>query len=166
MSRGPDGRYGYQDATAVRLPVPVTCHGCGDKLTGRFHRRAERGEHWMETWNYCDACVPKRRFEAIEALVCEWCRRAWTINRHYYRACYCTTLCGQRSWRERTRLSIDPSVRCATCRHLFTPARDDARYCSPACRQRAYRQRQAEQAAKREYEDALMADYNERLGWS
>jgi hypothetical protein len=35
----------------------------------------------------------------------------------------------------------DVTAKCVTCKEPFTPARSDARYCSPACRQRAYRDR-------------------------
>jgi hypothetical protein len=44
------------------------------------------------------------------------------------------------------------SVKCLVCERRFTPARRDARYCSPACRQRAHRGRSQQDDLHREIE--------------
>lgn len=54
---------------------------------------------------------------------------------------YCLKCAGER--RREARRVVHAERACAKCSRTFAPARNDARYCSPACRQRAYRNRTA-----------------------
>jgi hypothetical protein len=163
VSRGPDGRYGYQDPAKWRDPVPVTCYGCRAAITGGFHRRHKLGPFGRFAADLCDGCVPKRSFENVTACVCEWCGRTFTIVYAGHAARCCTPICGRRARRQWRQDLPSPLTLCATCHEPFTPKRADACYCSGACRQKSYRNRAAGRAAGREHAARMISEHNDRL---
>lgn len=55
---------------------------------------------------------------------------------------WCSHECGERARAGRRDRTRDRHARpCDHCGDVFTPPRDDGRYCKPACRQKAYRAR-------------------------
>jgi hypothetical protein len=90
-------------------------------------------QQWVARWHaerahlHCDGCGS--------------CTPRWSRKRHLQRRILCSA-CYQRRYRALRRLGS--IAVCSGCSSTFTPARSDARYCSPACRQRAYRERQTQ----------------------
>ena len=72
----------------------------------------------------------------------------------------CSHRCRKRELRARRRR--ERRQICAGCRHDFTPARSDARYCTDACRFKAYRRRLAARAAEAERAARRQAEAAER----
>jgi hypothetical protein len=76
---------------------------------------------------------------------CEVCGRRikpprWIKRRDGGKVFYCSEGCAGGA--DAIARRVEPTEReCVVCAERFTPARSDARYCSPACRQDAYRKR-------------------------
>lgn len=138
-------------------PVSVTCTKCGSDIPpdrSCFVRGNERHEE-----HYCVACADAANVYERDWIIPWLTYGARLDGRHpaeYAHACprcgrefvgalarvYCSTSCGKATRAARRDRTRDRQARsCETCGEVFTPPRDDARYCSPACRQQAYRRR-------------------------
>jgi hypothetical protein len=174
VSRGPDGRYGYQAAQVFATPVPVTCGACVGATTGPIWRgtiAVPSGEsHYGIPLNdyvpgvLCETCA--RFQDTAGTRQCGWCGRqvgygGMSAQPHRY----CTRSCelAARTRRRREARELARHQRCGQCGKPFTAPRQDASYCSPACRQRAYRKRLAAAAAKRAYDEAMIDAWNTQL---
>ena len=171
MSRGPDGRYGYQAAKYCATPVAVTCGACDTGTTGPIWRGIIAVPSGDEQYGFplndyvpgvlCQECA--RAQHTFGTRRCGWCgRQVGYGGMNAQPHLYCTRGCelAARTRRRREARELARERRCGQCGDSFAAPRRDAAYCSPACRQRAYRQRQAEQAAERERTAAMLADYN------
>lgn len=176
MSRARDGRYGYQAGQVCTTPVAVTCDRCRDGTTGPIWlgiRAVPSGQTYLglPLCDYVHATLCQPCADATEVLVygsrsCTWCDRAVSYGgTNAHPVSYCTRACeiAARTGRRRLARQLARQRRCETCGDAFTAPRQDACYCSPACRQRAYRQRRADRAAKREYDQRMIREYNARL---
>lgn len=81
---------------------------------------------------------------------CDYCgRRIFSHDRLMpWRAHYCSIECKEDAAikrRKEKRAEGRKGIKCLNCGKIFTPARNDAKYCSPACKQEAYRIRAAKQ---------------------
>jgi hypothetical protein len=154
--------------------VPVTCGRCTAAAAGPIWRgiiAVPTGEtHYGIPLNdyvpgvLCWECG--QREQSYGYRNCAWCGRAvyyGGYNAHPVR--YCTRRCELAARTDRRRLArqLGRQRRCETCGTGFTAPRQDACYCSPACRQRAYRKRQADAAAKREYDARMVAEWDAGL---
>lgn len=85
-----------------------------------------RDHGWYAQQQACEACgrAVWHRWPSRQPVCCE---------QHRYKA--------QAARRSAERHQARADRECVGCGSTFTPARSDARYCSPACRQRAYRRR-------------------------
>ena len=101
---------------------------------------------------FCEACGSRRvcRWTCMERN-CRACQRVVVEGpigkAPLQKNCFCCDKCKNEYWveyRREKRLRLrDPQKTCVICGENFTPARCDAKTCSPACRQKAYRQRRA-----------------------
>jgi hypothetical protein len=97
-----------------------------------YHEAAQlrwRGIDWSHRW-----------WRAHRVHVCRGCDRQVVAVDDYWHG-YCSDGCWRRGYDKDRQLGEPEPRQCVMCPAVFTPARRDGRYCSPACKQAAYRMR-------------------------
>jgi hypothetical protein len=99
----------------------------------------------------CEVCVARWELdEARDTEPCRGCGRHLSFDRRLYQGerqqrRTCDNRCYRIALRKRRRLKLRW---CIHCDKQFSPARQDAQFCSSACRQKAYRKRLVTEAVE------------------
>ena len=113
---------------------------------------------WNDEWERQNQALLKRQYEEAEALgvstgiklfYCRGCRQPFYTTVASKKFCSYHT-CGEKMLklkRRKDRWKARQDTVCMECGRLFTPKRNDAKYCSNACRQKAYRNSASGQSA-------------------
>lgn len=130
------------------------------ELTHRFQRigakRREPGQPhiWNDEWERQNQNLLKHQYEeattmgiftGVYQIYCEGCRQVFYTTVFSKKYC-CYETCGKKMLKLKHRAARWNERRgtvCQECGQLFTPKRNDAKYCCNACRQKAYRASQS-----------------------